>query len=209
MGITAEDVKKLRDATGVGMMDAKKALAEAGGDFDAAIEALRKSGAAKAAKKADRIVSEGYVASYIHGDGRIGVLLELSCETDFVARNEAFQALAHDIALHIAAMQPLYIAETDIPEAVVAKEREIYVEQLTAEGKPADRLEAIVEGKLNKYFEEVVLTKQTYVKDDTMTIGELIERSVHTLGENIQIARFARFAIAGSPNVCRVELPDA
>lgn len=202
--ITAEQVKALRDATGVGLMDAKRALEETNGDMEEAVTALRKSGAMKAAKKADRSTSEGFVASYIHGDGRIGVLVELNCETDFVARNETFQALAHDIALHVAATNPLYISREDVPEQVIAKEKDLYISQLQEEGKPADRIEMIVQGKLDKYLADIVLLDQAFVKDETKTIGELMQHAVQTLGENIQIARFARFMIAGHPNVCRV-----
>lgn len=204
--ITAADVKKLRDATGVGLMDAKKALEESSGDFDRAIELLRKAGAMKAAKKADRVVSEGYVTSYIHGDGRIGVLLELNCETDFVARNAAFQELAHDLALHIAALNPLYIDPTDVPAELIEKEKALYIEQLQEEGKPAERIDAIVEGKLNKYLAEITMVKQPFVKDDSVTVEEKLQSAIQTIGENIQIARFARFAISGHPNVTRVDV---
>jgi elongation factor Ts len=202
--ISVEQIKALRDATSVGMMDAKKALEETDGDMEAAITVLRKSGAMKAAKKADRSTSEGFIASYIHGDGRIGVLVELNCESDFVARNETFQSLAHDLALHIAAANPLYISREDVPEQVIAKEESIYVEQLQAEGKPADRIEMIVKGKLEKYLSEVVLLDQPFVKDDTQTIEAKLQAAILVLGENVQIARFARFAISGHPNVCRV-----
>lgn len=202
--ITAAQVKQLRDATGVGLMDAKRALEETDGDMELAVTALRKSGAMKAAKKADRSTTEGFVASYIHGDGRIGVMVELNCETDFVARNETFQALAHDLALHIAATNPLYISREDVPEQVIAKEKDVYVSQLQEEGKPAEMIEKIAQGKLDKYLADVVLLDQPFVKDDSKTIGELMQTAIQTLGENIQIARFARFMIAGHPNVCRV-----
>ena len=197
-------IKQLRETTGVGMMDAKKALVEANGDLDEAVTALRKSGALKAAKKADRSTTEGFVASYIHGDGRIGVMVELNCESDFVARNETFQALAHDLALHIAATNPLYISRDDVPEQVIEKEQSIYLEQLQAEGKPAERIEMIVKGKVDKYLSDVVLLNQAFVKDETVTIEQKLQAAVQVLGENVQIARFARFAIAGHPNVCRV-----
>jgi elongation factor Ts len=197
-------IKQLRETTGVGMMDAKKALVEANGDLEEAVTALRKSGALKAAKKADRSTTEGFVASYIHGDGRIGVMVELNCESDFVARNETFQALAHDLALHIAATNPLYISREDVPEQVIEKEKSIYLEQLQAEGKPAERIEMIVRGKIDKYLSDVVLLNQAFVKDETVTIEQKLQASIQVLGENVQIARFARFAIAGHPNVCRV-----
>lgn len=202
--ISVDQIKELRESTGVGMMDAKKALEEANGDMDQALDVLRKSGAMKAAKKADRSTAEGFIASYIHGDGRIGVLLELNCETDFVARTENFQALAHDLALHVAATNPLYISREDVPEQVIAKEKEIYTEQLQAEGKPADKIEMILAGKLDKYFAESVLMEQPFVKDDAKTIQELVQAAIQALGENIQIARFARFAISGHPHVVRV-----
>ena len=202
--ISVDQIKQLRETTGVGMMDAKKALEETNGDMDQAMDVLRKSGAMKAAKKADRNTAEGFVASYIHGDGRIGVLLELNCETDFVARTETFQALAHDLALHVAATNPLYISRDDVPEQVIAKEQEIYTEQLHAEGKSADKIEMIMQGKLDKYFAESVLLEQPFVKDDAKTIEELVQAAVQALGENIQIARFARFAISGHPNAVRV-----
>ncbi|MCA9388169.1 translation elongation factor Ts [Candidatus Berkelbacteria bacterium] len=204
MEIKATDIAKLRKSTGVGMMDAKKALVESGGDFDKAIDALRKAGAAKAAKKADREAVEGYIATYIHGEGRIGVMVEVNCETDFVAKNDDFKALAHEIALHIAAMNPLYITEEDIPAEVLEKEKELVVEQLKSEGKPADRLEQIVEGKLAKYMEEVVLLNQPFVKDDKKSVGQLIQDGIQKIGENIQVTRFARFTIEGNPNACRI-----
>ena len=205
MAITAADVKKLREMTGVGMMDAKRALDEAGGDFDAAVDALRKAGAAKAAKKADRAANEGVVFSYVHGNAQIGVLLELNSETDFVARNDQFQALGSDIALHIAAMNPLYIKREDVPSDVVEKEREIIAEQLKSEGKPAEMIEKITDGKLDKYYQEVVLLEQAFVKDDAKTVGDLLQAAIQTIGENIQIARFARFAIKGGPS-CSLNL---
>lgn len=197
MGISAADVKKLRDATGVGMMDAKQALQDADGNFDGAVEALRKKGTAKAAKKADRAANEGVITSYIHPGGQIGVLVELNSETDFVARNEQFQLLAKDLGLHIAAAHPQYLRRDDIPADVVAKEREIFVEQLKTEGKPAEKIEQIVEGKLNKWYGEVVLLDQPFVKDDSKTVSELLTEAIQAIGENIQIARFARFSIKG------------
>lgn len=207
MVITAADVKKLRDATGVGMMDAKKALTQAGGNFEAAVEALRKAGAAKAAKKADRAAAEGVIIAYVHGNSQVGVLVELNSETDFVARNEDFKALGNDIALHIAAMNPQYLSVDEIPTDVLAKEKEIISEQLKNEGKPADRIEQIIEGKLKKFYSEVVLLEQAFVKDDKMTVGELIQAAVQKIGENIRVARFVRFAIKGGPS-CSLDLPN-
>lgn len=197
MSITASDVAKLRSMTGAGMMEAKKALTESDGDFDAAIDILRKKGAAKAAKKSDRETSEGRVHSYTHSNGKIGVSVEVLCETDFVARNEAFIELCNDIALHITAMTPLYTSREDVPEEIVAKEKEIIKEQLLNEGKPEEMLEKITEGKLNKYFEDVVLLEQPFVKDEDMTIQALLESKIQSLGENLQVGRFSRFEIGG------------
>lgn len=195
MDIKASDVAQLRKMTGAGMMEAKKALTEAEGDMDKAVEILRKKGAAKAAKKADRETSEGRVHSYTHSNGKIGVVIEVLCETDFVARNEAFVEFCNDLALHITAMSPLYTAREEVPEEVVAKEKDIMKEQLLGEGKPEDMLEKIIEGKLNKYFEEVVLLEQRFVKDEDMTIEALLQSKIQSLGENIQIGRFSRIAI--------------
>ena len=202
---TAADVKKLRDATGVGMMDAKRALDNTDGNFEVAVDELRKAGAAKAAKKADRAAAEGIVVSYVHGNNQVGVLLELNSETDFVARNDDFKTLASDLALHIAAMNPQYLAVADIPADVVAKEREIIVAQLESEGKPADRVEQITEGKLKKFYGETVLLEQPFVKDDSVTVGALIQGAIQKIGENIRIARFVRFAIKGNPS-CQLDL---
>ena len=197
MSITAADVNKLRQMTGVGMMEAKKALTETNGDFDKAIEALRVSGAAKAAKKADRETGEGRVHTYTHGNGKIGVAVEVRCETDFVARNEAFIEFCHDLALHIAAMSPLYLSSSEVPEEVIAKEKDIIKEILTNEGKPADMLEKIVEGKIAKYFEDVCLLNQRFIKDEDLTIEQFVEQKILSLGENLKIHRFARFQIGG------------
>lgn len=200
MAITAADVKKLRDMTGVGMMDAKRALDESAGDMDKAVDALRKSGASKAAKKADRTASEGIIVSYIHPGGQVGVLVELNSETDFVARNDDFKTLATDIALHIAAMNPQYLKREDVPASVLDKEREIIADQLKTEGKPAEMIEKITEGKLDKFYGEVVLLDQAFVKDDKQTVGALVTSAIQTIGENIQIAGFTRYAIKGNPS---------
>jgi elongation factor Ts len=197
MEIKAVDVAKLRQATGVAMMEAKKALTESGGDFDKAVDFLRKSGAAKAAKKADRATSEGRVHTYTHSNGKIGVSVELLCETDFVARNEAFIEFCADIAMHIAAMAPLYSHVEEVPQEVLEKEKEIIKEQLLNEGKPEEMIEKITEGKVNKYYEEVVLLKQRFIKDEDITIEGLIEQKILSLGENIQLGRFSRFQIGG------------
>lgn len=179
------------------MMEAKKALTISEGDFDKAIDHLRTTGSAKAAKKADRTTSEGRVHTYTHGNGKIGVSVELLCETDFVARNEAFITFCADIAMHIAAMSPLYSHVEDVPEEVVEKEREIIKGLLLNEGKPEEMIEKITEGKINKYYEEVVLMKQKFIKDEDLTIEALIEQKILSLGENIQLGRFSRFQIGG------------
>lgn len=186
-------VNELRQRTGLGLMDCKKALVEANGDQEAAIDFLKKNGAIKAAKKAGREASEGTIASYIHMGGKVGVMLELNCESDFVAKNEGFQTLARDIAMHIAAAAPIAVSREEVPEDVIAKEREIAVAQ--AEGKPAQAVEKIVEGKVNKYLSTVALLEQPYVKNTDQTIQELLTESIQRIGENIKIRRFARFAI--------------
>lgn len=195
MDIKASDVAKLRSMTGAGMMAAKKALQESNGDFDGAVEHLRKTGAAKAAKKADRATGEGRVHCYTHSNGKIGVLIEVLCETDFVARNEAFIEFCNDLALHIAAMSPLYTSSEDVPKEVLDKEKELIKEQLAQEGKSADMLEKITEGKIGKYYEEVCLLNQKFVKDDDLTIQEFLEKKIQSLGENIRLGRFCRMQI--------------
>ncbi len=186
-------IKELREQTGAGIMDVKEALEESGGDKDAAIEVLRKKGLAKQAIKADRVANEGLVESYIHAGGRIGVLVEVNCETDFVARTDDFKNLVKEIALHIAASNPLYISSEEVPAEVIEKEKEIYKEQ--AGDKPEDVLEKLLEGKVNKYLEEVCLLNQPYVKNPDQTIGELLGEATGKMGENIQVRRFARFML--------------
>lgn len=195
MSVDIKLVSELRARTGAGLMDARKALEEANGDMDKAIDELRKKGAAKAAKKADRDASEGLVESYIHANGKIGTLIVLNCETDFVARNEKFQSLAKDIAMHVAAAAPEYLTIQDVPEDVIGKEKEIYKEQLRQEGKPEDMLDKIAEGKLNKFYSESVLMEQPFVKDDAKTIKDLIEESIAVLGEKIELSKFVRFSL--------------
>lgn len=195
MSIKASDVAELRKLTGVGMMDAKKALVEAGGDIEKAIEVLRKAGSAKAAKKSGRTTAEGRVHCYTHSTGKIGVIVEVLCETDFVAMNEAFIEFCNDIAMHIAAMSPLYLAREDVPVEVAAKELEMIKDQLLQEGKPEDMLEKISKGKLNKYYSEICLLEQPFVKDEDLTIQELLEKKILSLGENIKINRFKRIEI--------------
>ena len=193
--ISPKQVMELRQRTGVGMMECKKALAEANGDLDLAIENLRKRGAAKAASKADRTASDGLVEAYIHPGGRVGVLVEVNCETDFVARTDDFKALVKGIAMHVAAMGPLAVRREEISPDLIAHERKIYTEQVKAEGKPEAIVEKIVEGKMNKWFSEVALLDQPYVKDDKKTVGGLVQEAVAKMGENIQVRRFSKFRL--------------
>jgi elongation factor Ts len=197
MAITAENVKTLRAMTGAGMMDVKKALEETNGDMDKAANLLRERGIAKAAKKADREAKEGFIGSYIHHNGKIGVLLELNCETDFVARNEKFQELAKNIAIHIAMAAPQYKSREEVPAAALDNEREILRKQALEEGKPANVVDKMVEGRLNKFYAETVLLEQPYIKDDKKTIEQLLKESIATIGENIQIGSFQRISIGG------------
>jgi elongation factor Ts len=186
-------VKEIREITGAGIMDVKEALTESGGDKEKTLDLLRKKGIAKLAKKSDRLAKEGIVESYIHGGGRIGSLVELNCETDFVARTEDFKNLAKELALHIAAANPLYVSREDVPAEVIEKEKEIYKEQ--SKGKPDDVIEKMLEGKLAKYFEEVCLLEQSFVKDPDKKISNLIAESTAKMGENVQVRRFARFML--------------
>ncbi len=193
--ISAQMVKELREKTGVGMMDCKKALAESDGDMEKAVEFLRKKGLATAQKRAGRATSEGIVQSYIHMGGKIGVLVEVNCESDFVAKNEDFQAFAKNIAMHIAATNPVGIAPEDVPAAVVEKEMEIYRGQAREMGKPEKMLEKIAEGKMAKFFKDNCLLNQPYVRDPNLTIADLLNETIAKIGENISIRRFARFQI--------------
>ncbi len=193
--ISANAVKELREKTGAGMMDCKKALTEAGGDFAKAEEVLRKKGLSAAAKKAGRIASEGAVASYIHMGGKIGVLVEVNCETDFVARTEGFQTLVKDLAMQIAAAAPQYVRREEVPAAVVDKEMEIARAQAREQKKPEPIIEKIAAGKVEKFYKEVVLMEQPFVKDDKKTIQEVVTEAVAKIGENIQVRRFARFVL--------------
>ena len=186
-------IKELREQTGAGILEVKKALEEAGNDMEKAVQILRKKGAAKLGKKADRAAREGVVTSYIHPGNKIGVLLEINCETDFVGRTEDFQTLANSIAMHIAAANPLYVKIEDVPADVVEKEKEIYKE--TAKGKPEDVIEKMVTGKLAKYYEEACLLEQPYVKNPDVKIKDLLSDSVAKMGENVQIKRFSRFVL--------------
>jgi len=191
--ITASMVNALRQRTGLGLMDCKKALVDAEGDEEKAIDILKKKGAIKAAKKAERDASEGIIESYIHMGGKVGVLLELNCESDFVAKNDAFKALARDICMHIAAASPIAVSHEEVPEAIVAKERE--VAQAQAEGKPPQAIEKIVEGKVNKFLSTVCLLDQPFVKNPDQSVNDLLTASIQKIGENIKVKRFARFAI--------------
>ncbi len=197
MSITAKMVKELREATNAGMMDCKKALAECAGDMDKAIEYLRKKGIASAAKKEGRTTSQGIIGSYIHMGGKVGVLVEVACETDFVARTDDFQEFVHNVAMHIAAASPVAVAREEVDGSLVEKEREIYREQMRNEGKPEHIIDKIVDGKVDKYYSEVVLLEQKYVKDPDMTIEDYLKSIIGKLGENMQIKRFARYQIGG------------
>lgn len=197
MSISVEMVKELREKTGAGMMDCKKALSETAGDIEKAIDYLRQKGLSEAAKRSARTASEGLIASYIHPGGRIGVLLEVNCESDFVARTEDFQALVKDIAMHVAAANPLYLRREDVSEDVLEREKGIYEAQAKEGGKPEKIVERIVQGKLEKYFQEVCLLEQPFVKDPDMNIGQLISSKVAKLGENIMVRRFERYQLGG------------
>ncbi|SDE53452.1 translation elongation factor Ts (EF-Ts) [Thermus arciformis] len=190
-----ELIKKLREATGAGMMDVKKALEDAGWDEEKAVQLLRERGAMKAAKKAEREAREGIVGHYIHHNQRVGVILELNCETDFVARNEVFQNLARDLAMHIAMMNPRYVSAEEIPAEELERERQIYIQAALNEGKPQQIAEKIAEGRLKKYLEEVVLLEQPFVKDDKVKVKELIQQAIAKTGENIVVRRFCRLEV--------------
>jgi len=195
MSIDAKLVKTLRDKTGAGMMDCKKALVESNGDLDKAVDHLRKTGVAKAEKKGTRETKEGLVYSYIHAGGRLGVLIELNCETDFVAKTDGFTELAHNIAMQIAATNPVALDRESVDPAAVEREKDIFTEQAKSAGKPDNIIEKMVEGRLNKFYQESCLLDQTYIKDPEKRVNDLITETVATLGENISINRFVRFAI--------------
>jgi elongation factor Ts len=195
VNISANQVKELREKTGAPMMDCKQALTEAKGDLEQAVILLRKRGVSVAAKKATRVTSEGSVASYIHAGGKIGVLLEVNCESDFVARTEDFKEMVHDIAMHIAASDPKFIRKEDVTPEAYEREKDIYRAQAAATGKPPQVVEKIVEGKMSKFYEEVCLYEQPFIKDQTISIGQLIASKIGKLGENIAVRRFARFKV--------------
>jgi elongation factor Ts len=196
--ISSEVVKKLRDKTGAGMMDCKNALVETNGDMEQAIDYLRKKGAAVAVKRADRETNQGVVEAYIHAGGRIGTMVELNCETDFVAKTTGFKQLAHDIAMQVAAMTPQYISRDQIPQAVIEKELEIYKIQAQNEGKPAQIAEKIAQGRLEKFYQETVLVEQSFIKDSGKTIKDIIDEEIAKVGEKITVRRFLRYHLGES-----------
>lgn len=195
MAISTEQIKQLREATGVGILECRKALEAANGDFDKAVDILREKGLATAAKRADREASEGMIELYSHGDGRVGVMLELNCETDFVARSEEFRHLAHELALQVAALAPLYVTEDEIPSELLEHERKIATKRTLEEGKPENVVERIVTGRLEKFKDEVVLLRQAYIRDESMTVEQLLMQNIASIGENVVIRRFARWEL--------------
>ena len=195
MEITTSMIKDLREATAAGVLDCKKALEASGGDLEKAKVYLREKGLAAAAKKADRAAEEGLIEAYVHTGGRVGALIELNCETDFVARTEAFEELAHDLALQVVAARPLYLAPEDIPPDVLEEEKNVYRVQARETGKPERIIEKIVEGKLQKYYQEVCLMKQPFIKDDDLTVQDVLTEIIARLGENIAVRRFVRFEL--------------
>ena len=197
MAVTAGMVKELREKTGAGMMDCKRALSETEGDIEKAIDYLRQKGLSDAAKRSGRTASEGVIGSYSHPGGRIGVLVEVNCESDFVARTEEFQALAKDLAMHVAASNPLYLRREDVPEDVIAREKNIYEVQAREGGKPEKIVERIVQGKLEKFYQEVCLLEQPFVKDPDMSVNQLVSSVLAKLGENLVVRRFQRYQLGG------------
>ena len=195
MGIDANTVKQLRDKTGAGMMDCKNALTKSDGDLDAAVDFLRKSGVSKAEKKGTRETKEGLVYSYIHAGGRLGVLIEVNCETDFVAKTDGFIELAHNLAMQIAATNPIALNKDSVSDEIISKEKEIYTEQAKSSGKPDNIIEKMVEGRLSKFYQENCLMEQSYIKDSEKKINDLVTETIATLGENIAINRYTRFAV--------------
>lgn len=196
--INAADVKKLRDMTNAGMMDCKKALVDAGGDFDKAATLLREKGIASAAKKADRAASEGVIGVYVHTDGKQAALVEVNCETDFVARTDDFKELARELAMQAVALRPQYVRREEVPESVIEAEKDIYRKQAEGEGKPAAMLDKIAEGRLNKFYSQVCLMEQSYIKDDKKTIEQVVKEAMAKLGENIQVGRMIRYKVGES-----------
>jgi elongation factor Ts len=208
VNISAAQVKELREKTGAPMMDCKTALSEAKGDLEQAVVLLRKRGVSVAAKKATRVTSEGSVASYIHAGGKIGVLVEVNCESDFVARTEDFKELVHDIAMHIAASDPKFVRKEDVTPEAFEREKDIYRAQAAATGKPPQVVEKIVEGKMSKFYEEVCLYEQPFIKDQTVSISQLVATKIGKLGENISIRRFARFKVGDAGATVAFSAPE-
>lgn len=194
MAITAGEVAKLRELTGAAMMDAKRALEEHGGDMEKATDALRAAGAAKAAKKADRATAEGKVFTYSHGN-KLAVVVEILCETDFVARNEQFNTFGADLAMHIAASAPQYVSRDQVPAEIIEREKAVYRDQLSQEGKPAEMIEKILDGKLNKFYADICLMEQAFIKDEEKTIEQLLNENISVIGENLKIGRFVRMQL--------------
>jgi elongation factor Ts len=208
MDIPAKLVKELRELTNAGFSDCRAALVETNGDVQQAIDVLRKKGQAAAAKKATREATEGLIGHYIHAGGKIGVIVEINCESDFVARTDAFQQLCHDVAMHIAAVDPRYVRRDDVTPEMLEKEREIYSAQARATGKPEQIIQKIVQGKMEKFYEESCLYEQHYIKDETQTIGEMITSAIAKLGENITIRRFSRFKVGEAGGASVAETPE-
>ena len=208
VNISATQVKELREKTGAPMMDCKQALTEAKGDLEQAIIVLRKKGVATAAKKATRVTAEGSVAQYIHAGGKIGVLVEVNCESDFVARTDDFKDLVHDIAMHIAASDPKFVRKEDVTPEDYAREKEIYLAQAKASGKPDHIAEKMVEGKMGKFYEEVCLYEQPFIKDQTINIAQLVATKIGKLGENISVRRFARFKVGDAGETIAISKPE-
>src|SRR5246127_802 len=208
VNISATQVKELREKTGAPMMDCKNALTEAKGDIEGAIVVLRKKGIATAAKKATRVTSEGSVTSYIHAGGKIGVMVEINCESDFVARTDDFKEMAHDIAMHIAASDPKFIRKEDVTAADFEREKDIYLSQAIASGKPANIAEQMVKGKMAKFYEEVCLYEQPYIRDQAVSISQLINTAIGKLGENISVRRFARFKVGDAGETVAISKPE-
>jgi len=198
MAISAKEVKALRDLTGAGMMDCKRALEETGGDLDEAVDYLRARGAARAAKRESKSANEGFIGTYVHHSGKVGVMVELNCETDFVANTDDFRELAGDLAMHIAATSPLAVSADDFPEAEVERERTVYLQQVREEGKPEEIRDRIVEGKMKKFFKENALLEQAFVKDPDKSVDQLVTEVSAKTGEKIEVARFARFEVGAT-----------
>ena len=196
--ITAQMVKELRQATSAGVLDCKEALQATEGNFDKAVTYLREKGLAAAAKRSEREADEGMIGAYIHAGSRVAALVELNCETDFVARTEQFQDLAHDLAMQVVAAKPLYLSRADVPQSVVEEELSVYRAQMADSGKPEQIVERIVQGKLDKFYEEVVLLEQPFIKDPSVTVGEMVQQKNALLGENLVVRRFARFEVGGA-----------